>query len=167
MSQFRYFLSHITVLLSKIHLLPQDKSNFLQVHVLHNFMKYFSGARVYEKVKNCLVFAICYLWVHKNISLQNIFAQQKNRWCWKLAIGMFLRKWRCHITLYLFAGFKSIFLCSIHSLWFVKYVFTANIWFVKFYEYKSQDVKSNPGNENWKPSSKSMSLSSWILALSL
>ena len=79
MSQFRYFLSHITVLLNKIHLLPQDKSNFLQVHVLHNFMKYFSGARVYEKKKNCLVFAICYLWVHKNISLQNSLAQQKNR----------------------------------------------------------------------------------------
>ena len=39
------------------------------------FAKYISGTRVYETVNNCLVFAICYLWVRKKLSLQ----KQRNR----------------------------------------------------------------------------------------
>ena len=35
--------------------------------LLHNFMKYFSAARVYEIVNNCLVFNICYLQVRKKL----------------------------------------------------------------------------------------------------
>ena len=38
--------------------------------MLHNFTKYFSGARVYEIVNNCLVFIICYLWFHKKLCSQ-------------------------------------------------------------------------------------------------
>ena len=45
--------------LKMIDFLPQDKSNFLQVHVCFTiFTKYFFGARVYEKLSNFLVFAI-------------------------------------------------------------------------------------------------------------
>ena len=51
------------------------QKDFLQIHVLHNFTKYISGTRVYETVNNCLVFAICYLWVRKKLSLQ----KQRNR----------------------------------------------------------------------------------------
>ena len=39
------------------------------VQVLHNFTKYFSGFRVNEMVNNCLVFAICYLSIHKKLLL--------------------------------------------------------------------------------------------------
>ena len=44
-------------------------------------------------------------------------------------------------------GFNTIILCSFHSIWFVKYVFSAKIWFVKtstkIVKYESQVVKSN------------------------
>ena len=67
MSQFSYFLFHITVIPKMIHFIfsPQDKSMC--------FTKYFSGARAYETVNKCLVFAICYLGIEK-LSLKNIFA---------------------------------------------------------------------------------------------
>ena len=142
MSQFSYFLFHITVILKMIHFFTAR-----QINVLNSFMKYFSGARAYETVNKCLVFAICYLGI-KKLSLKNIFALQRNRWCWKSAIRMFLKKIHCQITLYLFAGFKTIFLCSVYTLWFMKYVFTAKIWFVKtstrIVKYESGVVKSDP-----------------------
>ena len=60
-----------------------------------------------------------------------------------------LKLWHCQITWYLFAGFKTIILCSIHSIQFVKYVFSAKIWFVKtstkIVKYESRVVKSNLG----------------------
>ena len=34
-----------------------------------------------------------------------------------------MKLWHCQIIWYLFAGFKAIILCSVHSRWFVKYVF--------------------------------------------
>ena len=42
----------------------QDKSNFLKVFLLHNFVKCFSDARVYEIVNNCcsVVQNICSKW---------------------------------------------------------------------------------------------------------
>ena len=52
-------------------------------------------------------------------------------WCQKLSIRMFLKLWQYRIIWYLFTGFKIIILCSVHSLWFVRYVFSAKIWFVK------------------------------------
>ena len=56
--------------------IPQDKLNFLTVYVLHNFTKYFSGARVNEIVNNCIIFAICNLWVCKKC-LQNLCSIEK------------------------------------------------------------------------------------------
>ena len=49
---------------------------------------------------------------------------------------------RCQIICYLFAGFKTIILCSVHSIQFVKCIFSAKIWLVKIstkivkYEYR-------------------------------
>ena len=43
--------------------------DFLKVHALHNFTKYFSGARVNKLVNNCFVFAICYLQDRKKLLL--------------------------------------------------------------------------------------------------
>ena len=40
-------------------------------------MKYFFGARVYEKVNNCLVFLICYLQVRKKLCSQNFCSIEK------------------------------------------------------------------------------------------
>ena len=61
---------------------------------------------------------------------------------------MFLKLWHCQIIWYLFAAFKTIILCSVHSLWFVKYVFSAKIWFMKvsprIVKYESLVTKSNP-----------------------
>ena len=49
---------------------------------------------------------------------------------------------------YLFAGLKPIILCFVHSIGFAKYVFSAEIWFVKtstrIVKYGSWVVKSNP-----------------------
>ena len=45
------------------------------------------------------------------------------------------------------AGFKTIILCSVHSIRFVKYEFSTEIWFVKtpkrIVKYESRVVKSN------------------------
>ena len=35
----------------------------------HNFTKFFSGTRVNQIVNNCLIFAICYLWVREKLLL--------------------------------------------------------------------------------------------------
>ena len=47
----------------------------------------------------------------------------------------------------LFEGFMPIILCSPHSVWFIKYVFSAEIWVLKITtritKYKSQVVKLN------------------------
>ena len=68
-------------------------------------------------------------------------------WCQKLSIRMFLKLWQYRIIWYLFTGFKIIILCSVHSLWFVRYVFSAKIWFVKTWtrivKCESRVVKSN------------------------
>ena len=41
-----------------IHFYTVGQSNLLKVLVLHNFTKYFSGARVYE-IENNSFFAVC------------------------------------------------------------------------------------------------------------
>ena len=118
---------------------------FLKVNVSHNFTKYFCGARVNEIVNNCPAFAICYLWV-----IKKTFALKKNRWSWNLSIRiMKIKSWHCQIIWYLFAGFKTIIFCSVQSLWFVKYMFSAKIWLVKtrIVKYESRVVKSNPAQE--------------------
>ena len=49
---------------------------------------------------------------------------------------------------FLIADFKIITLCSVHSIWFVKYALAAKIWFLKtstrIMKYESKVVKSNP-----------------------
>ena len=51
-------------------------------------------------------------------------------------------------NLVLITGFKMIILCSVHSIWFVKFVFSAKKWFVKtktqIMKYESRVFKSNP-----------------------
>ena len=51
--------------------------------------------------------------------------------------------------MYLFASFKGIVLCSVHSIWFGKYEFSAKIQFVKtltrIVKHESRVFKSNPG----------------------
>ena len=42
----------------------------------HNFAKYFSGARVYEIVNNCLVFIVCYLRVCKKLCSQLLLSRE-------------------------------------------------------------------------------------------
>ena len=60
---------------------------------------------------------------------------------------MFSKLGYYRIMWYLFIGFKII-LCSVYSVWFVKYVFSVKIWFVKtsagIVKYESQVIKSNP-----------------------
>ena len=61
---------------------------------------------------------------------------------------VFLKLWHCRIIYYVLAGFKTIILCSVHSIRFVKYDFFTKIWFVKtanrIVKYGSRIVKSNP-----------------------
>ena len=44
---------------------------------------------------------------------------------------IFLKLSQCRIILYLPGAFQTIILCSVHSILFVKYVFSAKIWFMK------------------------------------
>ena len=59
-----------------------------------------------------------------------------------------LEIWRCQLIWHLIAGFKNIFLWSVHSLWLVKYMCSAKIWFEKtsnwIVKYESRVAKSNP-----------------------
>ena len=91
---------------------------------------------------NCLIFSVCYL--------QNLYSIKKE---WSL-IGIFLKLWHYQISLYLFEGFQTIIMCSVHLMWIVKYVFSAKIWFAKMstriVKYESQVVKLNPRRKAWK-----------------
>ena len=53
------------------------------------------------------------------------FAWQKDWWSLKSLIGMFLKLLPYWIIWYLFVGFKTIILCSVHSIHFMKYVLSA------------------------------------------
>ena len=88
--------------------IPYNRSNLLEVHVLHNFTKYVSGTRVYKIVNNCLVFLICYFQVHKKWFLQNFC--QTEKWMMLEIVNKIVFKYN------LFAGFKTIILSSVHSL---------------------------------------------------
>ena len=69
-------------------------------------------------------------------------------WWRKSLIKMFSKLWCCQIVLFLFAGFKTIILCSVHPEWFMKFAFSAKIWFVKtstrIVKYESRVFKLNP-----------------------
>ena len=68
-------------------------------------------------------------------------------WWRKLLVKGFLKLWRCQIIWLLFAGFKTIIFCLVHTIWFMKYVFPVKIWFVKTWirimKYKSHVIKSS------------------------
>ena len=95
---------------------------------------------------NHIVLANCHFQLRK-LYLQNFYSKRKG-WYWKSLIWMFLKLWHCQIISYLFASFKTIILCSVHSVWFMKYVFSAKIWFVKtstrIVKCESRVVKSDP-----------------------
>ena len=90
--------------------------------------------------------------VYKTFALYRI-------WWWrKLSIKMFSKLCHCRIILYLFAGFKIIILCSVHPKWFMKFVFSAKMWFMKtstrIVNYESQVAKLNPGNPEYLKQNK-------------
>ena len=68
-------------------------------------------------------------------------------WWRKLLVKGFLKLWCCQIIWLLFAGFKTIIFCFVHTIWFMKYVFPVKICFVKtlirIMKYKSHVIKSN------------------------
>ena len=90
---------------------------------------------------NCLIFAISYVRLCKKCL--HYFCLTK-----KWMMMEIMDKSDCRIIWYLLAGLKPIILCFVHSVWFVKYLFSAEIWFVKMptrtVKYKSWVVKLNP-----------------------
>ena len=70
---------------------------------------------------NHLVLAICHFQLRKKWCLQNFYSIKK--------LMMLLKLWHCWLIWDLFAGFKTVGLCS---LWFVKYVFSTEIDSWKF-----------------------------------
>ena len=99
---------------------------------------------------NCLVFSNCYIRHCKNWYLQYFCLIKKRKMLEIIIIIIivFLKLWHCQIIWYLFACFKVIILGSFHSIWFVKYVFSAKLRFVKpstrLMKYESRVLKSNP-----------------------
>ena len=99
---------------------------------------------------NCLVFSNCYIRHCKNWYLQYFCLIKKRKMLEIIIIIIivFLKLWHCQIIWYLFACFKVIILGSFHSIWFVKYVFSAKLRFVKpstrLVKYESRVLKSNP-----------------------
>ena len=70
---FQIFLQNIAILIFFVaHYSNQNNTFLYHIVLLHNFMKYFPSARVYEKVNTCLIILICYLQVHKKWCLQNL-----------------------------------------------------------------------------------------------
>ena len=118
--------------------------NFVEEQLLHNFMKFFSGPWANQIVN---------IWIvdHPTIfhfELHKTFMPLKNGWCWTLSIRMLLKLWHFQVIWHLFAGFKTVILCSAHSIWFTKCVLFGKVWFVetstRIMKYEPQVVKLNP-----------------------
>ena len=79
---------------------------------------------------NCLVFSICYFWLHKIWCLQKFCLIKK----W-VVLEIFDKSVSKIMTLpnnlVLICRFQAIILHSVHSIWFVKYKFSAKLWFMK------------------------------------
>ena len=135
--------------------------NLVKEQLLHNFMKYFSGPWANQIVNKNLndessCFSNCHFQLCKKWCLQNFYSVKKQM--------MLLKLWHCWLIWYLFAGFKTLILCSGHSIWFVKYLLSAKIWFLKtstrIVKCESQVIKLNLGTHqkvalyekicNWK-----------------
>ena len=116
--------------------------------MVQSFTKCFSGTRVSEIVNKSLNFVLLNLVF--SASLKIVFVQlfpDKEINNLEILDNVFII-WHCWRIWYLFAGFKAIILCFVYSVPFVKYQFSAKIWFVKtstiIMKYKSRVVKSNP-----------------------
>ena len=80
-----------------------------------------------------------------------------------------LRLCQCRIIWYQLPGFKTIIVCSVHSIRFVKYVSFAKIWFMKtstrIVKYESRVVKSNPAQIDCISSTCPMREKWWYLEI--
>ena len=75
-----------------------------------------------------------------------LLLSKEMEWCQKLLIRMFSKLWQYQIIWYLFAGFRIITLCSVHCVWFMKYLFSAKIFMktsTRIMKFKSWVNKSN------------------------
>ena len=79
---------------------------------------------------DCLVFSMCYFRLCKN-DVYKLLLDEEMDYGGNRREKMFLKLRQCRIIWYLFAGFKPIILCSVHSIKFLIYVLTAKIWFVE------------------------------------
>ena len=95
---------------------------------------------------NCLVFAICYFRLSIRRGLKN-FCSIEKRIMLVVVDKNVLKLWHYKIIWCLFAGFKTLVLCSVHSTWLIKYVISVKMWFMKTLarmgKYKPRIVKSN------------------------
>ena len=117
----------------------QGKSNFIAVWRQNKSNN--------KCLHDCLFFVV-YDFSYIKSDVYKTFAWERNGWLWKSSIRMFSKLWQCQTVWYLFASFKTIILCSLHSMRFMKYVFSAKIWFVKtstrVVKYELEVIKSNP-----------------------
>ena len=97
------------------------------------------------------------VWMAIALSLQFVYfqllkrclpnsTQYKNWWCWKSSIWIVLKSCYCQTSWYLFAGFKTMILNSVHPKTKLC-LFSVKIWFVKtsirIAKYESQVVDLN------------------------
>ena len=146
MMKLNLILKHVHVLIRSFlnHIAP--KMSWL------NILKYVTICLVSNIViiniwmVNCPIFWICYFRLGKKWCLQNLHSKKE----WSSTI-IFSQLWQCQIIWYLFESFKTIILCSVCSMQFVKYVLPVKIWLVKtltrIVKYESRVVKSNPGQK--------------------
>ena len=96
---------------------------------------------------NCLIFSICYFQLHKKITFIKLLLNKEIDDGGNCRLECFLKLQHCQLIWFLFAGFKNMILCSVHSIKFMKYVFPSKISFVttstRIVKYESCVVKSN------------------------
>ena len=100
--------------------------NLVKEHMLHNFTKtlFLNLSKSNSKDLNgeYLVLAICYFQLRKKSRLQNFYSRKKLMMLEIVNKNVF-ETMTLPIIWYLFQGFKTVILCSVHSIWFKKYVF--------------------------------------------
>ena len=111
----RSFLNHIAPKMSWLNILKNVTICLVSNIVIINIW-----------MVNCPIFWICYFRLGKKWCLQNLHSKKE----WSSTI-IFSQLWQCQIIWYLFESFKTIILCSVCSMQFVKYVLPVKIWLVK------------------------------------
>ena len=143
----------LNLILKHVHVLIRSFLNHIAPKISWlNILKYVTICLVSNIViiniwmVNCPIFWICYFRLGKKWCLQNLHSKKE----WSSTI-IFSQLWQCQIIWYLFESFKTIILCSVCSMQFVKYVLPIKIWLVKtltrIVKYESRVVKSNPGQK--------------------